>query len=408
LTLPIYLDHHSTTPVDERVVAAMLPYFTEKFGNAASKNHVFGWTAEAAVDRGREQLAALLGGSPAEIVFTSGATEANNLAIKGAARFYRDRAADTPHLVTVQTEHKSVLDSCVALEREGFRVTYLRPDADGLISPAQLAEAVCADTLLVSVMFANNEIGVVQPIAALRAAVAEANAKTLFHCDAVQGAGKLPLDVAEIGVDLLSISAHKMYGPKGVGALWVRRSRPRVRLEPMIHGGGHERGLRSGTLPVPLIVGFGVACELCADYAAEAERLGDLRDRLLAAISDGLDGVFVNGSMASRLPGNLNLSFADVDGEALLLSLRDVAVSSGAACSSATAEPSYVLRAIGRDKELAHSSLRFGIGRGNTAEEIDHVAELVRASVARLRAVHAATRGASDSEPNNEEASVGV
>ncbi len=385
-------------------MTAMLPYFTDKFGNAASKNHVFGWTAEAAVDRAREQVAALINGSPSEVVFTSGATEANNLALSGAARFYRRRATGTPHIVTVQTEHKSVLDTCAALEDEGFRVSYLRPDEHGLITSEQLAAEITGDTILASVMLANNEIGVIQPIAALRAAVKAKNDKTLFHCDAVQGVGKLPFDVRALDLDLVSMSAHKMYGPKGVGALWVRRSRPRVQLSPLIHGGGHERGLRSGTLPVPLIVGFGVACEQCADAGAEAERLGALRDRLLRGIEDQLDGVLVNGSLDSRLPGNLNLSFADVDGEALLLSLRDVAVSSGAACSSATAEPSYVLRAIGRDKQLAHSSLRFGIGRSNTTEQIDHVIDLVHQSVVKLREVYASTRGLADKE----EASVGA
>jgi len=395
-------------------MAAMLPYFTEKFGNAASKNHVFGWTAEAAVDRAREQIAALLNGSPTEIVFTSGATEANNLAIKGAARFYKTRATGTPHIVTVMTEHKSVLDSCAALESEGFRVTYLRPDEAGLITPEQLAAVIDDDTILVSVMFANNEIGVVQPIAELCAAVKAKNSKTLFHCDAVQAVGKLSFDVRALDVDLVSLSAHKMYGAKGVGALWLRRSRPRVQLEPVIVGGGHERGLRSGTLPVPLIVGFGAACELSATLAVEeATRLRGLRDRLLAGISERVDGVVVNGSMDHRLPGNLNLSFADVDGEALLLSLRDVAVSSGAACSSAAAEPSYVLRAIGRDKQLAHSSLRFGIGRANTVEQIDYVIELVHRCVLDLREVYARTAGlASDTTStdttSNEELSVGV
>lgn len=380
--LPIFMDNHSTTRVDPRVVEVMLPYFTENFGNAASRNHEFGWTAEAAVDRARDQIASLIGGVGKEIVFTSGATESDNLAIKGAATFSQKRGK---HIVTVSTEHKAVLDTCKRLEREGWQVTYLQPDTDGLVTPEQVAEAIGPETTVVSVMLANNEIGVVQPIEAIGAAIKEKNPKTVFHCDAVQGVGKIPFDVNRAKVDLVSMSAHKMYGPKGIGALWVRR-KPRVRIDPLIDGGGHERGMRSGTLPVPLIVGFGEACAIAqAEMAEEALRLRGLRDRLLSGLEKGLTDTFVNGSREHRLPGSLNISFAFVEGESLLMALKDVAVSSGSACTSASLEPSYVLRALGIGEELAHTSIRFGIGRFNTEQEIDYVVDLVVKAVTRLR-----------------------
>jgi cysteine desulfurase len=381
-TLPIFMDNHSTTPVDPRVLDAMLPYFTTQFGNAASRNHVFGWTAEAAVEHARGQVAALLGGDAKEIVLTSGATEANNLALKGVASFYRKQGN---HLVTVETEHKAVIDSAKRLQREGFEVTFLRPRPDGVVTPEQVAEAVTDKTLLVSVMHANNEIGVVQDLAAIGAAIKARNPKTLFHTDAVQSAGKLAIDVDAMKLDLVSLSAHKMYGPKGVGALWVRR-KPRVRLDPLMDGGGHERGMRSGTLAVPLIVGFGKAAELAlAEMADEADRLRALRDRLLRGLQARLTETYINGTMEARLPGNLNISFAFVEGESLLMALKDIAVSSGSACTSASLEPSYVLRALGVGDELAHTSIRFGIGRFNTVEEVDFTIDLVVRAVDRLR-----------------------
>ena len=380
--LPIFMDNHSTTRVDPRVLEAMLPYFTEDFGNAASRNHAFGWKAEAAVDRAREQIAALIGGSGKEIVFTSGATESDNLALKGRPWFRKRRGQ---HIITVETEHKAVLDTCKRLEREGWRVTYLKPAPDGLVTPEQVVEAMAPDTSLVSIMLVNNEIGVVQPIAEIGAAIKAKDAEVVFHCDAVQGVGKIPFSVEEAKVDLVSISAHKMYGPKGIGALWVRR-KPRVRLDPLIDGGGHERGMRSGTLPVPIIVGFGAACELAGrEMAEEAVRVGSLRDRLHDGIRSRLDQVYVNGSVERRLPGNLNISFAFVEGESLLMALKDVAVSSGSACTSASLEPSYVLRALGIGEDLAHTSIRFGIGRFNTEQEVDYVVDLVVKSVQRLR-----------------------
>ncbi|HTE56052.1 MAG TPA: IscS subfamily cysteine desulfurase [Kofleriaceae bacterium] len=380
--LPIFMDNHSTTRVDPRVVEAMLPYFTEDFGNAASRNHAFGWKAEAAVDHAREQIAALIGGTGKEIVFTSGATESDNLAIKGRPWFRKRRGQ---HIITVQTEHKAVLDTCKRLEREGWRVTYLKPQTSGLVTPEQVTEAIEPDTSLVSIMLANNEIGVVQPIAEIGAAIKAISSDIVFHCDAVQGVGKIPFSVEDAKVDLVSMSAHKMYGPKGIGALWVRR-KPRVRLDPIIDGGGHERGMRSGTLPVPLIVGFGAACEIARrEMADEAVRVAALRDRLNDRITSRLDQVFVNGAVEHRLPGNLNISFAFVEGESLLMALKDVAVSSGSACTSASLEPSYVLRALGIGEDLAHTSIRFGIGRFNTEEEIDYVADLVVRSVERLR-----------------------
>jgi len=380
--LPIFLDNHSTTPVDPRVLEAMLPYFTEHFGNAASRNHVFGWTAEAAVDNARAQIAALIGGDAKEIVITSGATEANNLAIKGAVSYYRKLGN---HVITVATEHKAVIDTCKRLTREGCEVTFLTPAADGLVTPEQVVAAITDRTVLVTIMMANNEIGVIQPIGEIAAAVKARNPKILVHTDAVQAAGKVPVDVHALGIDLASLSAHKMYGPKGVGALWVRR-KPRVRVDPLIDGGGHERGMRSGTLAVPLIVGFGKAAELAAaEMAEEAVRVRALRDRLHHGITGRLTEVYLNGSLAHRLPGNLNLSFAFVEGESLLMALKDVAVSSGSACTSASLEPSYVLRALGVGDELAHTSIRFGIGRFNTEAEIDYTIELVVRSVERLR-----------------------
>ena len=380
--LPIFMDNHSTTAVDLRVVQAMLPFFTQHYGNAASRNHSFGWTAEAAVEHARGQIAALLGGDAKEIVWTSGATEANNLAIKGAASFLHKQGN---HIITVETEHKSVLDTCKRLQREGFEVTYLSPAKDGLVTPEQVTAAMTDKTILVSIMLANNEVGVVQPIAEIGAAIKAKNPKTLFHTDAVQGFGKVAFNVEAAKVDLASVTAHKVYGPKGIGALWVRR-KPRVRIDPIIDGGGHERGMRSGTLPVPLIVGFGKAAELARlEMDDEQERLSRLRDRLYKGLTARLSETYVNGSLAHRLPGNLNISFAFVEGESLLMALKDIAVSSGSACTSASLEPSYVLRALGVGDELAHTSIRFGIGRFNTEAEIDYVIELVVASVERLR-----------------------
>jgi cysteine desulfurase len=380
--LPIFMDNHSTTPVDPRVLEAMIPFFTQHFGNAASRNHSFGWTAEAAVDNARSQVAALIGGDGKEIVFTSGATEAINLAIKGAVAFYKKQGN---HIVTVETEHKATLDTFKRLEREGCTITVLKPAADGLVTPEQVADAVTDKTVIVSIMMANNEIGVIQPIGDIVKAVKAKNSKTLVHSDIVQAAGKVPVDVEALKLDLASLSAHKMYGPKGIGALWVRR-KPRVRIDPIIDGGGHERGMRSGTLPVPLIVGFGKAAEVAKeDMAGEAIRLRALRDRLYNGIRSRLSETYVNGSMEHRLPGNLNISFAFVEGESLLMALKDVAVSSGSACTSASLEPSYVLRALGVGEELAHTSIRFGIGRFNTEAEIDYTIDLVVKSVERLR-----------------------
>jgi cysteine desulfurase len=380
-TNPIYFDNHATTPMDPRVLEAMLPYFTKIFGNAASRNHGFGWDAEKAVEAAREDVAAILGASAKEIVFTSGATESNNLAIKGAAHFYKDKGR---HIVTSKIEHKAVIDSCRALELEGFSVTYLDPAPDGLITRDAVEKALRPDTILVSIMAANNEIGTVNPLADIGALCRERG--VLFHTDAVQAVGKVPLDVEAMKIDLLSVTAHKMYGPKGIGALYVRR-KPRVRLVPLIDGGGHERGLRSGTLNVPGIVGFGKACALArAELPAEAQRLGALRDRLLAKIQAGVPMTVVNGSLQHRLPGNLNISFAYVEGESMLMAInKAVAVSSGSACTSASLEPSYVLRALGVGDDLAHSSLRFGLGRFNTEAEVDRVADLVVRSANRLR-----------------------
>ncbi|HXQ24816.1 MAG TPA: IscS subfamily cysteine desulfurase [Candidatus Acidoferrales bacterium] len=379
--LPVYMDNQATTAVDPRVLEAMLPYFTEKFGNAASRNHEFGWKAEEAVETARGLIARLIHASPREIIFTSGATESDNLAIKGVAEAYREKGN---HIVTQVTEHKAVLDTCKHLENSGYEITYLPVAKDGLIDLDELRRAIKPNTILISIMHANNEIGVVQPIEEI-GKIAKEKA-VIFHVDAAQSVGKIPVDVEKLGIDLLAISAHKIYGPKGVGALYVRRKNPRVELSAMIDGGGHERGLRSGTLNVPGIVALGKACEICEkEMAQEGERLGRLRDKLKAAIVSRLDDTFVNGSMAHRLPGNLNLSFAGVEGDALLMGINDVAVSSGSACTSATLEPSYVLRALGVSEDLAHSSIRFGLGRFNTEEEVDYVAGRVVETVKRLR-----------------------
>ena len=428
--LPIYMDNHATTPVDPRVRDAMAPYLAEDFGNAASRNHVFGWKAEAAVDKARKQIAALIGASDKEIIFTSGATESNNLAIKGVVEFYKDKG---DHIITVSTEHKAVLDTCKRLEhqrqerieelkvqrlmeltgrdvsadevstleikhgldtdtvlarwierlRVGARVTYLTPKKDGLVDLTELANAITDKTVLVSVMLANNEIGVVQPVNEIGKLCRERG--VLFHTDAVQGAGKVPFRVDDAKADLVSLSAHKMYGPKGVGALYVRR-KPRVRLAPLIDGGGHERGMRSGTLNVPGIVGFGAAAELASkELNAEGAQLTALRERLWKGLSSRLDMIYVNGSSEHRVPGNLNVSFAYVEGEALMMAIKDVAVSSGSACTSASLEPSYVLRALGIEEDMAHSSIRFGLGRFNTEAEVDYVVDLVSQAVSKLR-----------------------
>lgn len=396
--LPIYMDHHSTTPVDPRVLEAMMPYFTRAFGNAASRSHVFGWEAEAAVDEARSQIAAGMNAQPREIVFTSGATESDNLAILGAARAYREKGN---HVVTAATEHHAVLDSCHVLEREGFEVTYLVPDRTGRIEAGQVREALRPDTVLVTLMLANNEIGTIHPIGQIGAACRERG--VLFHTDAVQGFGKIPFDVEAMSVDLASVTAHKLYGPKGIGALYVRARRPRVRLLPILHGGGHERGLRSGTLNVPGIVGFGKAVEISiAERDEESARLRVLRKRLHDGIVRELPDVSLNGpplpelapngalapgTDERRLPGNLNFSFAGVEGEALLMGLKDIAVSSGSACTSATLRPSHVLKALGVADDLAHASVRFGLGRANTAEEVDYAIGAAAATVKRLRAL---------------------
>ncbi|QAT83937.1 cysteine desulfurase [Corallococcus coralloides] len=430
LSLPIYMDNHATTPLDPRALEAMLPYLREDFGNAASRNHAFGWKAEAAVEKARRQVAELIGASEKEIVFTSGATESDNLAIKGVIEFYKSKG---DHIITLKTEHKAVLDTCKRLERVrqerldelkllrlgqlagrdvtpeevpelaakfnldaddtykkwaelptgGARVTYLDVEKDGRVSLEKLAAAMTPKTVLVSIMFANNEIGVVQPVAEIGRLCREKG--VLFHCDAVQGVGKVPFDVEKMNVDLASISAHKMYGPKGVGALYVRR-KPRVRIAPMVDGGGHERGMRSGTLNVASIVGFGAAAEVAKqDLPEESARLFRLRERLRTGIMEQLDMVTVNGSLEHRMPGSLNISFSYVEGEALMMSIKDVAVSSGSACTSASLEPSYVLRALGVEEDMAHSSIRFGLGRFNTEEEVDFVIRLVVDKVRKLR-----------------------
>ncbi|MBN3565880.1 IscS subfamily cysteine desulfurase [Burkholderia cenocepacia] len=376
---PIYMDYSATTPVDPRVVDKMVPFLHEQFGNPASRSHSYGWDAEQAVEEARMHVAALLGADPREIVWTSGATEGNNLAIKGAAHFYQGQGK---HLVTVKTEHKAVLDTCRELERQGFDVTYLDVREDGLLDLDALQQALRADTILVSVMLANNETGVIQPVAEI-GALCRARG-IVFHCDAVQAAGKIPVDVNALNVDLLTVTAHKVYGPKGIGALYVRR-KPRVRLEAQMHGGGHERGMRSGTLPTHQIVGMGEAFRLSKkEMAEESRRVGALRDRLLAGLST-LDEVYVNGDLARRIPHNLNVSFNFVEGESLIMGIKGVAVSSGSACTSASLEPSYVLRALGRSDELAHSSIRFTLGRFTTDAEVDSVIAQVRDTVGKLR-----------------------
>jgi cysteine desulfurase len=379
--IPIYLDNHATTPVDPRVLDAMLPYFTEKFGNAASKNHVFGWEAEAAVDLAREQVGRLIGAAAREIVFTSGATESDNLAIKGIAESYRDKGT---HIVTCVTEHKAVLDSCKVLEKRGLQVTYLPVNSDGFVDLGRLQEALTDRTILLSIMAANNEIGTIQPMPEIGRLAKEKG--ILFHTDATQAVGKIPIDVEAMGIDLLSLTAHKMYGPKGIGALYVRGSKPRVKLAAIIDGGGHERGMRSGTLNAAGIVGLGKACELAQkEMSAEGARLTALRERLKEGILRRLDEVYLNGHSLQRLPGNLNMSFAHVEGESLLMALKEIAVSTGSACTSASLEPSHVLKAIGLRDELAHTSIRFGLGRFNAEDEIDYTIQRVVEEVGRLR-----------------------
>jgi len=386
LKLPIYMDHHATTPVAAEVFEAMRPYFLEHFGNAASRNHAFGWAAEGAVETARAEVARLIGCKPIEVVFTSGATEADNLAVKGVAEAYRDKGR---HLITSQIEHPAVLDVCKRLEKDGYQVTYLPVDRHGMVDPATVARAITSKTVLVSIMLASNEVGTIQPLAEIGRICKERG--VLLHSDAVQGVGKIPVGVDALGVDLLSLTAHKLYGPKGVGALYVRMGQPRVRLVPQMDGGGHEKGRRSGTLNVPGIVGLGKACALAGRLMAdEAVRLTALRERLRAALFLRLDRIHLNGHPTERLPGNLNLSFDFVEGEALLMSLKEVAVSSGSACTSASVQASHVLRAMGLGDELAHASVRFGLGRGNTEEEVDYVSDRIVEEVTRLRAMGAA------------------
>ena len=385
VTLPLYMDNHATTQMDPRVLEAMLPYFSGKFGNAASRNHAFGWEAEQAVETAREQIAKLIGATAKEIIFTSGATESNNLALKGIAEMYRERGN---HIITQATEHKAVLDTCKRLEKSGFRVTYLQVMADGLIDLEDLQRAIVTEgpdkTILISIMYANNEIGVVQPMAEIGKLCKQHG--ILFHTDGVQAVGKIPVDVQKDGIDVLSLTAHKIYGPKGVGALYVRRRNPRVQIQAQIDGGGHERGMRSGTLNVPGIVGLGKACEIAGqEMATESERLQGLRDYMKAKFENALDYVHVNGNMDHHLPGNLNMSFVYVEGESLLMGINDIAVSSGSACTSATLEPSYVLKALGLGDDVAHSSIRFGLGRFNTKAEVDYVSDKVIDVVLKLR-----------------------
>lgn len=376
---PIYMDYSATTPVDQRVVAKMVPYLSELFGNPASRTHGFGWQAEEAVEWSRAQVADLLNADPREIVWTSGATEGNNLAIKGAANFYRGKGK---HIVTVRTEHKAVLDTCRELERQGFEVTYLDVEENGLLSLDKFRAALRPDTILASVMMVNNEIGVIQPIEEIGDMCRSAG--IVFHCDAVQAAGKVPIDLQKLKIDLLTVTAHKLYGPKGIGALYVRR-KPRIRIEAQIHGGGHERGMRSGTLPTHQIVGMGEAFRLAKlEIEAEADRIGALRDKLMNGLIE-LDEVYVNGDLCRRIPHNLNVSFNYVEGESLIMGMKGVAVSSGSACTSASLEPSYVLRALGRNDELAHSSIRFTLGRFTTEAQVDEVIRQVKETVIKLR-----------------------
>lgn len=379
MKLPIYLDYSATTPVDPRVAQKMIPYLTENFGNPASRSHAFGWKAEEGVEEARGNVAALIGADPKEIVWTSGATEGNNLAIKGAAHFNKTRGK---HLITQKTEHKATLDTMRELERQGFECTYLEVEENGLVDLKKFEAAIRPDTIVASIMMVNNEIGVIQPIAEI-GEICRAKG-IVFHCDAVQAAGKLPIDLGTLKVDLLTITAHKMYGPKGIGALYVRR-KPRVRIEPQIHGGGHERGFRSGTLPTHQIVGFGEAARLAKlEMATDNERIRALRDRLWRGLSS-MEAVVLNGDLERRVPGNLNASFNYVEGESLIMAIKDIAVSSGSACTSASLEPSYVLRALGRSDELAHSSIRFTLGKFTTEEEVDYAVNLVKSKVSKLR-----------------------
>jgi len=379
--LPIYMDNHATTPVDPRVVDAMLPYFTEKFGNAASRNHSFGWAGEEAVENARAQVASLIGATPKEIIFTSGATESDNLMIKGVAEMYREKGN---HIITQAIEHKAVLDTCKRLEKYGYEVTYLPVQRDGRVNPEDVRKAITPKTILTTIMYANNEIGIINPIAEIGKIAKEHG--IIFAVDGVQAVGKIPVDVQKDNIDLLSISAHKIYGPKGVGALYVRRRNPRVQLSAIIDGGGHERGMRSGTLNVTGIIGLGKACELAQqEMPEESKKMRALRDRLRAGLEAKLDEVYINGSMEQRLPNNLNMSFAYVEGESLLMGINDVAVSSGSACTSATLEPSYVLKALGVGEDLAHTSIRFGLGRFNTEEEVDYVTDKMVQVVTKLR-----------------------
>ncbi len=382
MKLPIFLDNHSTTPMDLRVLETMLPYFVEKFGNAASRNHAFGWAAEEAVEIARKQIAKLIKADPKEIVFTSGATESDNLAIKGVVEMYKEKGN---HIITSSTEHRAVLDTVKVLEGKSMATaTYLPVDKFGMVSPEDVRKAITEKTILISVMLANNEIGTINPVKEI-GKIAKGRG-ILFHCDATQGVGKIPVDVQDMGIDLMSFSAHKIYGPKGVGALYVRKRNPRVRITAQMDGGGHERGIRSGTLPVPLIVGFGKACELSEqEMVKDSVRLTAMRDRLEAGIMKALEESYLNGHPINRLPGNLNISFAYVEGESLLMGMKDIALSSGSACTSATLEPSYVLRALGVGTDLAHSSIRFGLGRFNTDEEIDYTIMKVIETVTKLR-----------------------
>lgn len=381
MKLPIYMDYNATTPVDPRVVEAMMPYFTGVFGNAASRNHEFGWKAEEAVELARQQVAAAINASPKEIIWTSGATESNNIAIKGIAAMYREKGN---HIITQAIEHKAVIDPCKYLEQNGYRVTFLPVDKHGMVHPEQVREAMTDDTILVSIMHGNNEIGTINPIREIGAVCKEKG--VIFHTDAVQTFAKLPIDVEAMGVDLLSCSGHKIYGPKGIGALYVRRKRPRVRCEPVIHGGGHERGMRSGTLNVPGIVGMGKAAELCVqNQKEEIEKVTGLRERMREGLFGRLGEIYLNGHPTQRIPNNLNISFLYVEGESLMMGFSDIAVSSGSACTSASLEPSYVLKALGLGDDLAHSSIRFSIGRFTTEEEIDYAVERVCTAVEKLR-----------------------
>ncbi len=379
--LPIYMDNHATTPVDPRVLEAMLPYFTEKFGNAASRNHSFGWAGEEAVETARQQIAALINASPKEIIFTSGATESDNLMIKGVAEMYREKGN---HIITQAIEHKAVLDTCKRLEKQGYEVTYLPVKKDGRVDPEDVRKAIKPTTILITIMYANNEIGIINPMAEIGRIAKEHG--IIFATDGVQAVGKIPVDVQKDNIDLMAITGHKIYGPKGVGALYVRRRSPRVQLSAILDGGGHERGMRSGTLNVPGIVGLGKACEIAQkEMAEESVRLKALRDRLRTKLEAKLDETFINGSWEHRLPHNLNMSFAYVEGESLLMGINDIAVSSGSACTSATLEPSYVLKALGVGEDLAHTSIRFGLGRFTTEEEVDYVVDKMVQVVTKLR-----------------------